>query len=71
VNRLTGWFFNYRGNGYGPFQCREKAIAKLHEKASTDNYYYFNHEYYNSVFNGNVWVENKQLVDIEPLGEGI
>ena len=68
MNRLTGWFFKYRGNGYGPFQCREKAMTKLHEKASADNYYYFHH---NEIFKGNVWVENKQLVDIKLLGEGI
>lgn len=29
---LTGWFFSYRGNYYGPYNCWDDALKKFREK---------------------------------------
>ena len=68
MSELVGWFFNYRGNGYGPFKTRADAYSKQIGKASRDNFHYTLIE--DSLFAGKVIVNNKQLISIESRWEG-
>lgn len=63
MTELTGWFFNYRGNGYGPFETSAKARTKWVEKCSKDHIP--SCICYAPLFWGTVIIENRKLVDIE------
>lgn len=56
---ITGWFFLYRGNGYGAYQSLNEAIEmfRIKHHRSPDNMV---HPVY-----GTVHIENKKLINFE------
>jgi hypothetical protein len=56
---LTGWFFLYRGNGYGPYSDWDTALERFREKHKCEP---------NSVIHpvyGTAHIENRELIKFE------
>lgn len=56
---LTGWFFLYKGNGYGPYMDWNTALEKFREKYHCEPDTIIHPVY------GTAHVENKELIKFE------
>jgi len=60
----TGWFFLYRGNGYGPYLSKEQAVEMFREKHGCSPCSVVHPVY------GTAHVENRRLIKFDPTISG-